>query len=281
MDAFSEDRCWTFSAALSYYAVFSLPWILLVVVYVAGWIVGEQAAAGEIRSGIQSVAGSGVAEQIQTMLQNASRPGGHGILATLVGIGLVIVSSTSAFAELQFALNQAWEVEPRNSGWSDFASKRLISFLMVIGMGFILLVSMALRAVVAAGGVNWLPISWLLGGVWETVLTWAIVTLLVGGIFKVLPDASVGIADVAVSAVLTGALLTASKYGMSIYLAHSSVGSSFGAAGSLAILLLWLYVSSAILLFGAEVARAWSRAHGRDVIPERGAVSTAQRDRAA
>jgi len=258
-----------------------LPWILLVVVYVAGWIVGEQAAAGEIRSGIQSVAGSGVAEQIETMLQNASRPGGHGILATLVGIGVVIVSSTSAFAELQFALNQAWEVEPRNSGWSDFASKRLISFLMVIGMGFILLVSMALRAVVAAGGVNWLPISWLLGGVWETVLTWAIVTLLVGGIFKVLPDARVGIADVAVSAVLTGALLTASKYGMSVYLAHSSVGSSFGAAGSLAILLLWLYVSSAILLFGAEVARAWSRAHGRDVIPERGAVSTAQRDRAA
>jgi len=280
-DGFSEDRCWTFSAALSYYAVFSLPWILLIVVYVAGWIVGEQTAAGQIHSGIQSVAGPAVAEQIETMLRNASRPGGHGILATLVGIAAVIISSTTAFSELQFALNQAWEVRPRNSGWADFASKRFFSFLMVIGMGFVLLASMALRAIVAAGGVHKLPLSWLLTGYWDTILTWGILTLLVGAIFKVLPDATIGIRDVAVSAIFTGALMTAAKYGMAIYLAHSSVATSFGAAGSLAILMLWLYVSSAILLFGAEFARAWSRSRGRGIIPQPGAVRTTPEQRAA
>src|SRR4051812_14323909 len=159
IDAFSADRCWTFSGSLSYYAVFSLPWILLIVVYVAGRIVGEGAAAGQLHTGIQSVAGSGVADQVQSMLRNASRPGGHGILATLVGIVAVVISSTSAFSELQFALNQAWEVQPRNSGWSDFAAKRLVSFFMVIGMGFVLLASMALHAVLSSGFADRLPFA--------------------------------------------------------------------------------------------------------------------------
>jgi membrane protein len=270
MDGFSEDRCWTFSASLSYYAVFSLPWILLIVVYVAGKIVGEGSAASHLQASIQSIAGSAVADQIQTMIRNASRPGGHGVLATLVSIGAIIVSSTTAFAELQFALNQAWEVQPDESNWTIFLGKRVISFLMVIGMGFVLLASMALRAL--AAGPARLPTSGLFGSVWETVLAWLIVTVLVGAILKVLPDAAIATRDVVASALLTGALLTASKYGMSIYLAHSSVASSFGAAGALAILMIWLYISSAILLFGAEFARAWSRARGRDVVPQPGAV---------
>jgi membrane protein len=278
-DSFSEDRCWTFSAALAYYAVFSLPWILLIVVYVAGKVVGETNAASQIRTSIQSFAGSGVADQIQSMITNALRPGGHGLMATLVGIGAIIVSSSSAFSELQFALNQAWEVKPDESSWTMFAAKRIVSFAMVIGMGFVLLASMALRAM-AAGPAARLPFSGLFGTVWETVLVWFILTVLVGAIFKVLPDATIRISDVVGSAVLTGALLTASKYGMSIYLAHSSIATSFGAAGSLAIIMIWLYVSSAILLFGAEFARAWSRSRGRDVVPVPGAVRVRE-DRAA
>jgi membrane protein len=279
MDSFSEDRCWTFSAALAYYAVFSLPWILLIVVYVAGKVVGEGNAASQIQTGIQSFAGLDVANQIQSMIRNASRPGGHGLIATLVGIGAIIISCTSAFAELQFALNQAWEVKPDES-WTSFAAKRILSFLMVIGMGFVLLVSMALRAL-ASGPAAKLPFSGLLGGVWETVIAWLIVTILVGAILKILPDATIATSDVAASAVLTGVLLTASKYGMSLYLAHSSVATSFGAAGSLAIIMIWLYVSSAILLFGAEFARAWSRSRGRDVVPEPGAVRISEERRAA
>jgi membrane protein len=278
MNQFSEDRCWTFSAALSYYAVFSLPWTLLIVVYLTGWIVGEKAATGEIQSRIQSIAGPNVAQQIQTMLRSASRPGGHGLLATLLGIALIMVSSTSGFAELQFALNQAWDVQPENSRWEDFAAKRFISFLMVIAIGIILLASMALRAILsAAGRAARLPFS----AFWETLFAWLMVTFLVGTIFKVLPDARIGWNDVAASAIFTGTLLTVSKYGMSIYLAHSSIATSFGAAGSLAILLLWLYASSAILLLGAEFARAWSRSHGRDVIPEKGAVRINTEKRAA
>jgi membrane protein len=130
---------------------------------------------------------------------------------------------------------------------------------------------MALRAV-SAGPAASLHLPAVFGSVWETVLVWLILTVLVGAIFKVLPDATIATSDVVASAVLTGVLLTASKYGMSIYLAHSSVASSFGAAGALAVLMIWLYVSFAILLFGAEFARAWSRARGRDVVPEPGAV---------
>jgi membrane protein len=151
---------------------------------------------------------------------------------------------------------------------------------MVIGMGFVLLASMALRALVGAGAASWMP-SWLSGTVSETVFAWLIVTVLVGAIFKVLPDANIATADVVVSALLTGILLTAGKYGMSIYLAQSSMATSFGAAGSLAILMLWLYVSSAILLYGAEFARAWSRSRGRDVIPEPGAGRISETRRAA
>lgn len=277
MDSFSEDRCWTFSAALSYYAVFSLPWILLIVVRIAGSIVGNQAAAGEIHHRIESVAGPVVAQQIETMLHNASQSGGHGLLADLIGIGAIIVSSTSAFAELQYALNQAWEVEPGNS-WRDFAVKRMISFLMVVAIGIILIALMALRTIFSTLGLAApFPVSALSG----IVLAWLGLTFLAGAIFRVLPDARIAWQDVAASAVLTGTLLTVSKYGMSVYLAHSSVASSFGAAGSLAIILLWLYTSSVILLFGAEFARAWSRFHGRDVVPQKGAVRIATEKRAA
>jgi membrane protein len=271
IDAFSEDRCWTFSASLSFYAVFSLPWILLIVVYVAGKIVGEGNAAGQIQTVIQSVAGSEVGNQIQDMIRNAARPGGHGVLGTLIGIVAIIVSSTTAFAELQYALNQAWEVEPDESSLKSLAAKRVVSFLMVIGMGFVILASTALRALTAGPAAS-LPIARLFGSGWETGFIWLILTILVGAIFKVLPDATIATSDVVLSAILTGALLTASKYGMSIYLAHSSVASSFGAAGALAILMIWFYISSAILLFGAEFARAWSRARGRDVVPVPGAV---------
>src|SRR5215470_2575806 len=110
------------------------------------------------------------------MIRNVSRPGGHGVLATLVGIGSIIVSSTTAFSELQYALNQAWEVEPLDSGWVNFAAKRFLSLFMVIGMGFVLLASMALRAIVGAGAVSWMP-SWLSGTVWDTVFAWLIVTV--------------------------------------------------------------------------------------------------------
>src|SRR5579862_2949298 len=231
MESFSEDRCWTFSAALSYYAVFSLPWILLIVVHIAGWIVGNQAAAGEIHNRIQSVAGPAVAQQIETMLRNASQPGGHGLLAEVIGIAVILVSSTSAFAEFQFALNQAWEVEPRNS-WRDFAVKRLVSFLMVVAIGIILIALMVVRTMSSALG---MAASVPFSAVWEILLAWLAVTVLAGAIFRVLPDARISWQDVGASAVLTGTLLTASKYAMSVYLAHSSVVSSFGAAGSLAI----------------------------------------------
>jgi membrane protein len=200
-------------------------------------------------------------------------------MATLVGIGAIIVSCTSAFSELQFALNQAWEVKPDESSWTRFAAKRIVSLIMVIGVGFVLVASLALSALAARAAAS-LRISGPFGTVWETLLAWLIVTVLVGAIFKVQPDAAITISDVAASAVLTGALLTATKYGMSVYLAHSSVATSFGAAGSLAVIMIWLYVSSVILVFGAEFARAWSRSRGRDVVPEPGAVRTNE-DRAA
>lgn len=278
LSEFSDDRCWTLAAALAFYTIFSLPWILLIIVYVAGAFFGHQAASGELSQRLQSVTSPQLAGEIQSLLQAVSKPEGRSVWATVVSIGAIIVSSTSAFSELQLALNRAWEVQPQDSSWTGFATKRFTSFLLIIAIGIVMLASMALGAVVtAAQGVFYIPFANLLAGMWQNLFSWGLVTLLVAAIFRVLPDAKVGWRDVLIGAMFTGILLVAGKYGMSVYLAHSSVGSTFGGAGSLAILMLWLYYSAAILLLGAEFTREWSRSAGREVKPQEGAVRIEKR----
>jgi membrane protein len=279
--AFSADECSTRAAALAYYAVFSLPPALLIVIYVAGLKYGQAAAAGEISSQLGSFVGPQAGKLIEGLISNAAQQKNGGLIASVIAIIGLVYASTTAFAELQHALNRAWSVEPNDWSLMALAKKRLVSFLLVIAAGLALAASMVFGTVVSKFG-NLLPLQFTSRFyVVELLVPWVVISILVAVVFKVLPDARVRWRDVAVGAIVSGALLVLAKYGMTFYLSRASIGSSYGAAGSLAVLLLWFYVSAAILLLGAEFTGAWAQEHGREVEPARDAHKIPQWRRAA
>ena len=269
---FSTHECLTRAAALAYYAVFSLPPILLIAIYVAGLLFGQRAATGQISTQLGSFVGPQAASQIQTMISSAGQNRGSGLFAGLLAFAGLVVTSTAAFVQLQRTLNRVWSVEQDEDSIESVAGKRVLSFLMVIGMGIILLASMAFGTLVSTlgdrlpfrmtGTVNYLT---------ELLLPWLVISFVVAVMFKVLPDARVRSRDVAVGAMLTAALLVLAKFGMAMYLSRATVANSYGAAGAFAVLLLWLYISAAILLIGAEFTAAWALEHGREIEPTAGA----------
>jgi membrane protein len=269
---FSAHECFTRAAALAYYSVFSLPPILLIAIYIAGLIYGQRAAAGQISTQLGSFVGPQAASQIQTMISSAAQNKGSGLFASLLAFAGLIVASTTAFAELQHTLNRVWSVEQDDDSIESVVGKRILSFLMVIGVGIIIIVSMAFGTMVSTVG-DRLPFHMTGTAVYlaELLLPWLVISFVVAVMFKVLPDARVESRDVAVGAMLTAALLVLAKFGMAMYLSRATVVNSYGAAGALAVLLLWLYVSAAVLLMGAEFAGAWALEHGRNVEPTAGA----------
>jgi len=272
VDGFSAHECFTRSAALAYYGVFSLPPILLIAIYIAGSIYGQQAATGQISVQVGSFVGPQAASQIQTMISSAGQNKGSGLFAGLLAIVVLIVASTTAFVELQHTLNRVWSVERDEDSLESVAGKRILSFLMVIGVGIILGASMLFGTIVSTFG-NRLPfhMSGMVTYLAALVLPWLLISIVVAVMFKTLPDARVESRDVALGAMLTAALLVLAKFGMTMYLSRATVLNTYGAAGSLAVLLLWLYVSAMVLLIGAEFSRAWALEHGRDVQPTAGA----------
>jgi membrane protein len=269
---FADHECFTRAAALAYYGVFSLPPILLIAIYIAGSIYGQHAATGQISAQLGSFVGPQAASQIQTMLTSAGQNKGSGLFAGLLALIGLIVASTTAFVQLQHTLNRVWSVERDEDSLESVAGKRILSFLMVIGVGIILVASMVFGTVVSTFG-NQLPfqMSGMVMYLSALLLPWLLISVVAAVMFKVLPDARVESKDVAVGAILTAALLVLAKFGMTMYLARATVVNTYGAAGSLAVLLLWLYVSALILLIGAEFTRAWALEHGRDVQPTAGA----------
>src|SRR5262245_7661404 len=269
---FSADECWTRAAALAYYAFFSLPAALLIIIYIAGLEYGESAAAGQISSHLGSFVGPQAAGQIEALISNAAQQKNAGRITSLIALAGLIYASTTAFAQLQQALNRAWAVEPDGSSLWSLAKKRLVPFLIVIAAGVVLMVSMVATTVRSALGDAFpFRITGSLGHVLDLVIPWAVISFLVAVLFKILPDARVRWRDVAVGAIVSGALLVLAKNGLTMYLTRAPFASGYGAAGSLGLLLLWLYVSAAIILIGAEFTRAWAQEHGRDVEPTSGA----------
>jgi len=269
---FSVDECSTRAAAIAYYAIFSLPPMLLIMVYIAGLRYGQAAAAGQISSQLESFVGPEAGGQIQAIISNAGQNKNGGLVASLIALAGLIYASTTVFTQLQETLNRAWSVEPDDSFLVSLAKKRFVSFLMVVAAGLVLMASMIFGTLVSTFG-DTLPfqITGNLVYVMELLIPWVVISFLVAVIFKVLPDARVRWGDVAVGAILAGALLVLAKHGLSVYLSRASFANTYGAAGSLAVLMLWLYVSAAILLIGAEFTRAWAQEHGRDVEPTPGA----------
>ena len=282
---FMEDDCTTMAAALSYYTVFSLPPLLMLILLLVGAVMDPQDVQGSLEGNLQSVMGPKAGQTVRTIVEHAQLPGHGGLIATVLGVGVLILGAAGVFGQLQAALNRAWGVkpDPKQGGIKNFALKRLFTFGMILALAFLLLVSLVLSAALAAfGGAlgRWLPagFSATLLQVINFAISFGVIALLFGAMFRVLPDAKIRWHDVWIGATVTAFLFVVGKTAIGIYLGHSNPGEAFGAAGSLALLLVWIYYSSMILLFGAEFTQVWADQRGSGVVPERGAVR-AVRDR--
>ena len=280
---FNDDEVLWMAAALSYFTVFALAPLLAILLQVASLIWDPGQVRDALTGQFQSLMGQDVARQVQTMMMSAEQKTatGSGIRLAWSIVGLVF-GATGAFVSLQSALNRAWEVQPdpKRGGIKNFIMKRFLSLGMVLGIAFLLLVSLALTAALSAVG------DYVFGGsgaavaqVLNFILSFAVVTLLFAAMFKVLPDVNVAWRDVWVGAVATAALFVIGKFLIGLYIGQSNPGSAFGAAGALAVLLVWIYYAAVILLLGAEFTQAWMKLHGRAIEPEEGAVRVVETKR--
>ena len=254
------DRALSMGASIAFYTLFALAPMLLTAVAVAGLAFGREAAQGALVSELAALIGTTGAEALEGMLANAWAKG-TGVLATIIGTVTFLVLMTGAFVELQDSLNLIWKAKPssRNVGLA-FVRSRLMSFAFVIGIGFLLLVSLALDAALAALGTylgNALPGWPTLLLAFNTALSLGSSTLLFATIFKVLPDAPVAWHDAWVGGIVTGLMFTLGKFLIGFYIGQTGVASAYGAAASIVTILLWIYYSSQIVLFGAEITKAY------------------------
>ena len=257
----NADDCLTLGAALAYYTVFSLAPILVIVIAVAGALFGQEAAQGEIVGQIRGLVGEEGATAIQSLIQSATREGA-GSRATLIGLLFLLFGSTSAFSQLQSALNRIWEVEPQaQTGIWNMVRARFLSFAAVLGTGFLLSVSLVLSAGVAAlGRIGWgrVPELGRMLELADFLGSMLVHTLLFAMIFKLLPDAVIRWRDVWVGAGITAGLFFVGKLVIGLYLGTSDVGAAYGAAGWVILILAWVYYSAQIVLFGAEFTHAYA-----------------------
>lgn len=272
----SDDHCLAFSAAIAYSTLFSLPPLLVVIVAVAGSFFGADTVQQQITGQVAELVGEESARDIETMIQNASEFGGGSLGGKLIGVIALVVGATGAFGQLQKALNRAWSVEPKPGGLKGMLLKRVLSFGMVLTIAFLLLVSLVLSAATSAFGE--IVEAWLgsgMAGVMQVAnfaLSFGLMTVLFAAIFRWLPDAEIAWRDVWVGAAVTALLFTIGKTAIGLYLGHSDVGSAFGAAGSVVVILVWIYYTALILLAGAEFTQVWARHHGSRIAPDDGAV---------
>jgi membrane protein len=274
---FGEDKAQRLGAALAYYTIFSLAPLLLVAIAIAVIVFGREAVQGEIFGQLRGVLGPQAAETVQEMVKSAAKPK-SGTIATVVGVVTLLFGAAGVFGQLKDALNTIWNVEPRKKGGIMMMLKdRFLSFAMVLGTGFLLLVSLVLDSAVAAAGHflgDRLPGGEAVWQVVQLVVSLGVVTLLFALIFRFLPDIHPTWRDVWFGAVFTAVLFVAGKFALGLYLGKSAVGSSYGAAGSLVVLLLWVYYSAQILFFGAEFTQVYARTHG-SMAPAQDAAASA------
>lgn len=260
-----EDRAPRLSAALAYYTVFSLAPLLIIVIAIAGLVFGQEAVQGQIVEQIGHMVGKGSAKEIQTMIQSAHNPT-SGVIGTVVGIVVLLFGATGVFGELQDSLNTVWDVSPKAGGgiWG-MIKDRFLSFTMVLGIGFLLLVSLVLSAGLAALG-NYLgsllPGSGYILQALYFLVSFGLITLLFATMYKVLPDVEIAWGDVWIGAIMTSLLFTIGKFLIGFYIGQTDVGSAYGAAGSIVVLLVWIYYSALILFFGAEFTQVYANKYG-------------------
>ncbi|MCH4813219.1 YihY/virulence factor BrkB family protein [Vreelandella neptunia] len=271
-----ERNAFSYAGSLAFYTLFSLAPTIIIAVTVIGVVMGEEAAQGQIVAQLQGTLGVDAALAIQEAVAQ-SRIEESGILPTILGVGALVIGATTVFAQMQFSLNTIWGVtaKPTSNSVFLFIKNRLLSLTVVLSIGFILLVSLVmgvvLRGMLQAAD-NLVPYASLLTTSVESLISLGVVTLLFATIFKVLPDVVLRWQDVLIGAVVTAVLFTLGRSVIAIYLAYTATASTYGAAGSVVMILLWVYYSSLILLFGAAFTRSLLLRRGRALIPRNSAV---------
>lgn len=276
---FIQDDCMSMGAALAFYTMFSLAPILIILITLVSLFLGSsEAAQTQLIQQINSLMGAEAGKQAQAMAEAQLRQGTSGI-ATILGLVALLFGATGVMAQLQYSLNRIWKVEPdpNRGGLKNFLMKRLLSFAMIVAIAFLLLVSLVLSAVLAAFAQRLAAVlpEGTSPGIFlgmDILLSLVVFTLLFGIMFKVLPDAKMRWRDLWVGAFVTALLFSLGKLLIGLYLGRSHVGSAYGVAGSLAVLLIWVYYSSLIVFLGAEFTRAWASSYGQEIVPAEGAV---------
>ena len=270
-----EDKASRLAAALAYYTIFSLAPLLVIIIAITGLFWQREAVQSLVMAQMEGLVGAEGRTFISDLLASASRPA-TGITATIVGIITLLFGALGAFNELHNALNTIWEVkEEETQGFLETIKKvlfsRLLSFSMILGIGFLLLVSLVISAGLSAVNEtigNAIPVSEILLQIVNLIISIGVITVLFALIFKFLPDAEIAWRDVWLGAFVTALLFSLGKFVIGLYLGNSAVASSFGAAGSLVVLLIWIYYSAQILFFGAEFTQVYANKFGSKIVPE-------------
>ena len=280
---FLDDRCLKLSAALAYYTIFSLAPLLVLVISLASIFFGEEAINGEIFSQLNGLVGTDAAKQIQDMIKSVGLSGKTNT-ALAVGIGTLVIGATTLFIEIQDSVNMIWRVKPKpKRGWLKLIKDRLLSSSLIISLGFLLLVSLLVNGVILAmsnvisrilPGIG----IYLISGI-NLLISTGVVTVLFAVIFKVLPDAKISWKDVRWGALFTALLFMLGRYVIGLYIETTGTSSAYGAAGSLIVILTWIYYTAAILYFGAEFTQAYANHFGVKIAPADYAVFVEQTER--
>lgn len=273
---FIDDRVVKLSAALAYYTVFSIGPVIIMIVFLAGMLYGREAIEGTIFNELRGLIGAAPAAQIQEMIKNAALNDGGAVAATIGAITLLI-GATTVFAEIQDSINMIWGLKPKpKKGWLKMILNRLLSFSVIVSLGFILLVSLILNGLIETLmdrlTRRFPDTTVVVMYIINLTITFTVISSLFAVIFKVLPDAIIKWRDVITGAMVTAVLFMIGKFGITFYIGKSDINSTYGAAGSLVILLLWVYYSAIILYFGAEFTKNYAADYGSHIHPSHYAV---------
>lgn len=278
-----EDKASRLAAALSYYTIFSLPPLLVLALSIAGQFFDRQATQEQLIAQASQLVGKSGAEGIAMMLESASDPG-SGLLAGLISVVTLFLGASGAFGQLQDAMNTIWEVQPRpGRGIMGTLKDRFFSFTMVLVVGFLLLVSLILSTTLAAlgefmGGLA--PDAIVLATIINVVISFGVTTFLFALTFKVIPDATIRWRDVWMGAVVTAALFTIGKWAIGLYLGQSAAASTYGAAGSMIVILVWVYYAAQIVFLGAEFTQVYANKYGSRIVADEDAIPLTEDARA-
>lgn len=275
---FSDHKVTKISGSLAYYTVFSMAPLLVMVIALCGIFLEKDAAQGQVYLQLKGFLGAETAAQIQDLIQKASI-GDKGIVASIIGGVTLLVGATTIFADIQDSINTIWGIKPKpKRGWLKLLQNRFLSFSVIVSLGFVLLVSLGISAVLDGFSerlkLRFQDVSVIIFNGLNVLVTFIVITVIFGVIFKVLPDAKIKWRDVAAGAMVTALLFMLGKLGISFYIGQSDVGGTYGAAGSLIVILLWAYYSSIILYFGAEFTKAYAMRFGEAIHPNSYAVTT-------